>query len=454
MRAAVDYEQRNGFSNRVDSAFLASEDPIVLRDRAERTGPEGLRSLLAVHWEGVEGLAVVASGGWVRSRYVELLTADTTWHADDADEGFGRLQARLTDEGRLGVLDLDVWLRRTRLPAETMFPTPTAPYTLDQLVVNDVFEAQLQRVVRPFDGNVLTVGGAWRVSWLNAREIFGQARRVTIGSVFLQDEYRLHETLDLTLSVRWDVHTASGSNVSPRAALVWAPSAAHTVRLSAGQAFRNPTHVQNYAALRIPTGLPPPNDSSALIGDRDLRAERQATVQLDYESSAIADLVLTASAFFEHAEDLIVFVPPPTTEPDNFRNTGNVDVAGGETGLQWRFAAWLRGFANYAFVWAQGAFEGVSPKHQGNVGLRATIGAGWSASLTVHTQGRTRYVGPAAVPERETPAYALLRARVAYRYDRGEIALTAGGPLATHHQDFPRGAEIPWEGALSLSYRF
>ena len=50
--------------------------------------------------------------------------------------------------------------------------------------------------------------------------------------------------------------------------------------------------------------------------------------------------------------------------------------------------------------------------------------------------------------------YLLVRARVAYKYERGEIAITAFGAGERNHQEFPRGDEIPWQGAISLTYEF
>ncbi len=73
-------------------------------------------------------------------------------------------------------------------------------------------------------------------------------------ALFAQISYDLSSRLKAVVAARWDDSTLHDSRVSPRASLVWAPAASHTLRLSYNEAFQ----VGNYTELflRVPGGLP------------------------------------------------------------------------------------------------------------------------------------------------------------------------------------------------------
>lgn len=453
MWLSAGFDQSEGWSNRVDPTFVAAQDPIVAQRNRTDTQLQDFRTMWRGRYAITDQFRITGDAGYLRSTQLDFLTADTTWIIDDYDHAFVRAGAEYSSDAT-GDVAIRLWARHDSLPAHTLYATPGGPdFELDDTIGNQVLDFEATRTVRPFEGNVLTYGGGFRYAWVTADEIFGEDERTSVGSLWIQDEYRLHPTLDVSLSLRWDDHSTSGSHLSPRGAIVWAPADSQTFRLSAGRAFRNPTNVQNFASVNIPTNLPAPFPGSvALTGDSSLNAEQQTTVQLDWSTNALEGALLETSVFYGLLENLIVYRPPPAG-PLNYANVGDTEIAGGEISLQGKLLPWLRGFANYGLIWANGEFEGHSPKHQGSLGLRATVMDGLSAAVTLNAVSGADYRGSAALPERHVDPYAVLSGRIAYRYERAEIACSASGVIG-EQQAWPRGDDTPWQIILSLRYRF
>jgi iron complex outermembrane receptor protein len=454
MWLSAGYLEADAWSNRVDPAFLRAQDRIVLqRDHGETQ----LRDFHA-NWRGTydltESITLSSDAGYMRSDMINFLSADTTWIAENSDHAYLRLAAAYASESA-GDFTVRTWARHDSLPIHTLYATPGGPdHELDDTIGNQVLDFEAIRTVKPFEDNVLTYGGGFRLAWVTGDEIFGEDEQTSVASLWLQDEYRLHETLDVTFSIRWDDDSSSGSHTSPRGAIVWAPLDSHTFRLSGGRAFRNPSSVQNYATISIPTNLPSPFPPAiALTGEPNLKAEEQTSVQLDWSTNAVEDVLFEASVFYGLLDNLIVYSPPPAPAP-NYTNSGEVEIAGCELNLQGKIFPWLRGFANYALLWAKGDFIWLSPKHQGSVGLRATGWDGFTAAATLNAVSGGNFRGSAIMPDRQTDPYGVLSGHLSYTYQRAEISLSGSGMLGADGEQWPRGDIIPWRFVVSLRYRF
>ncbi|MCI0341923.1 MAG: TonB-dependent receptor [Planctomycetales bacterium] len=412
--------------------------------------------MVRADWAEVEGLRVSLRGGWNRSVTTYLLTSDTTYEGTNGDHGYLQLDAAL--DRRESAVRLNAYARREHYPVRTVFRTAGGPlYEMKDTIEDLVYDFEAQRSVRPFDGNVLTYGLSGRASYVSARKIFGDHERTLMGSLFIQDEYRIFEWLDLTASLRWDDHSEAGTTVSPRGSLVFAPLAGHVFRALVGQAYLNPDNVQNYTSLEIPTNLPSPNPPVVTVtGDEDLRPQKQVSFELDYETTAIPGAVLETSVFYAALDDLIVFVPPPTTDPDNYLNSGRIELYGGEASANLRLFPWLRGFVNYAYVHVNNTYRWISPKHQVNAGARLLPSPGVSLSATVHWTSRHRFTGLAAMPaDRDLPGGTWVQGRIAYETARGEVG---AGEVALwfmageSRREFPRGDEIGYRFGFTVAW--
>lgn len=142
-------------------------------------------------------------------------------------------------------------------------------------------------------------------------------------ALFAQITYELSSRLKAVVAARWDDSTLHDSRVSPRASLVWAPAASHTLRLSYNEAFQ----IGNYTELflRVPGGLP--LDLSAVeaalapllggvslglesvpifaLGNPDLKVEDIRSFELGYQGILGSRWLLAADYYRNRMENFI-----------------------------------------------------------------------------------------------------------------------------------------------------
>jgi len=170
-------------------------------------------------------------------------------------------------------------------------------------------------------------------------------------AVFAQLDWELSDHLKLVGAVRWDDSSLHDSQVSPKAALVWAPTPRHTFRLGYNEAFQSPNYPEFF--LRVP--LAPPLDLSPFeafcapsdvdcgfgrpvdllaVGNENLDVESIRSLELGYNALLGNRSFLTVDLYRTEIQDFVqVLVPqlgtrlgranpgfgpytPPATLPD------------------------------------------------------------------------------------------------------------------------------------------
>ncbi|WP_075181251.1 catecholate siderophore receptor CirA [Pantoea sp. 1.19] len=125
---------------------------------------------------------------------------------------------------------------------------------------------------------MLTVGGEWRHNALSDAVNLAKTGKTSSHqyALFVEDEWRLLESLALTGGVRMDDHQTYGDHWSPRAYLVWNASDAWTVKGGWATAFKAPSLLQ----------LSPEWSSNScrgackVVGSPDLKPETSESVEL------------------------------------------------------------------------------------------------------------------------------------------------------------------------------
>ncbi|MDF3032141.1 MAG: TonB-dependent receptor, partial [Moraxellaceae bacterium] len=105
---------------------------------------------------------------------------------------------------------------------------------------NFILNEEIQRLGLAPDG----AGGFTATGNVNATNTWVKPDTVQIGSLFVEDFYSVNDKLDLFGALRYDHHSNWGSQVSPRAGLLYSPSPQHTLRLSWQSGFRGAAGVQ------------------------------------------------------------------------------------------------------------------------------------------------------------------------------------------------------------------
>ena len=142
-------------------------------------------------------------------------------------------------------------------------------------------------------------------------------------AAYIQGEYALSDTLRLIGGTRYDDYSTFGEQISPRAALLYAPNLSTTFKFLYGEAFRAPNdYERNYS------------DGYAMTGNTALKPETIQTWEIVGEHNLNQHTRITASVFRFELQDLI----SQETTPDELlqfqNNNGTIRSDGGELQIQ------------------------------------------------------------------------------------------------------------------------
>jgi iron complex outermembrane receptor protein len=278
-------------------------------------------------------------------------------------------------------------------------------------------------------------------------------------AVFAEDEIRLADNLLVNAGLRYDDHTGPDVHrFSPRAAIVFKPTPADTIKLIGGSAFRTPNAYEMFYAV-------PGMDGQ--IANPDLRAERVRTHELVLEH-ALADVGHATLSLFRYAvDDLISQQHDAATGMLVFRNMDHADVRGVEAALERGFGL-VRLRASYAWQLARstssnlGSMGGTpmidSPRQLAKANLTAPLG--WRDG---HLGAELQCSGRRLADQGAAGGYCVTNVTVsALRLlPRAELSLSAYNALGKRYADIAGPAfvqaTLPREGrtlVAKLDWRF
>ncbi|MEM7194497.1 MAG: TonB-dependent receptor [Pseudomonadota bacterium] len=110
--------------------------------------------------------------------------------------------------------------------------------------------------------------------------------------IYLQDEFRLGEKIDITAGVRFDDYSDVGSNTSPRLAAVYRHNDRNLFKVQYAEAFRPPTFVELYSV------------ANTFVGNPDIVAETIRTAEASYIFKTDKSVFRT-TVYHSLADDLI-----------------------------------------------------------------------------------------------------------------------------------------------------
>ena len=311
---------------------------------------------------------------------------------------YNREQISLSHTGRfeLGTLQSSL-TRNTTETLGRLIPTGTpnriagTDRTLES--TNEIFDTKF--LTRIGDHN-LTLGGQWWKAEL-IEGLVDEPFEHKMTALFIENEWRIVDSLALTLGLRRDDHSAFGEHYSPRAYLVWNASDSWTFKGGVSRGFKAPDLEDLASGLngfggqgRIP-----------LLGNPDLVPETSTSSELGVYFDNLDDFNANLTVFHNTFEDKLSTRRVPNCEVDptvagcvtvpggpwlprhpnntTFGQAVNVDEAitqGVEIAGRYRFApAWSLS-ANYTFTETEqksGAAKGWvlndTPRHQFNSSL-------------------------------------------------------------------------------------
>ncbi len=340
-----------------------------------------------------------------------------------------------------------------------------------QTLLANTYNLDVQHVLEVSSGNHLTYGVNYRLNTLSSNMISQYSTENRLG-LFVQDEWKLAAPLTLIAGVRYDLNTFINPTISPRVALLYAPSPDHTFRLSWSEAYRPPTLIEKKLDESVDTVPPLPPVSTSVAGGQSLGPEQMISYDLGYQGWYWRHRIrIRADAFYNHISELISVRNQSPTVATFVNDPGSADIYGAEIGVEVLAAKWLTGFANYSYQNIDQTFTGrvqrAGPHNKFNVGLRGEWENGLNAEAIFHYYGSVTYppgqsftslsqAGLVTLPNMTVGAYNLLNLRAGYRFwhDKAEAAVSAFNALNDRHLEYPLGETIGSRVMGWLTVRF
>lgn len=156
-------------------------------------------------------------------------------------------------------------------------------------------------------------------------------------AAYLQDEWQMFESLNLTAGLRYDHYDDFGGTANPRVGLVWNMLENADLKLLYGQAFRAPNFIELYSVsnpLLLGSANLKPEQITTYEAGLTYRFNRYIAADLNYFYSTIKDQIITVSS------------SPQTAF---YTNLGTTETQGVEFGLNGGFAGKANWKASYVF---------------------------------------------------------------------------------------------------------
>jgi len=285
-----------------------------------------------------------------------------------------------------------------------------APFKGNHLIAGFSYEDMQQYDVRQLANfNPLTgadVGPIQEVANWN-RDASRQSR-----AFYLQDEWQILESLNLTAGVRYDHYSDFGDTVNPRAPLIWNFLDNADLKLLYGQAFRAPCFIELYNI-----------NNPVEIGNPALKPERIQTYEagLSYRISRVLNMDL--NYFYSTIDNLIR--KDNSTTPAMDINEGKSKTQGVEIGLSGKPFNTLQWRLSYAWQDPRDAITDQRLPYVPSQRATGSLNYGLTRYLNLHTD--LHWTGPRPRAQGDT---------------RPEMPDYATVDLAVTARDFFKGMEV------------
>jgi len=379
------------------------------------------------------------------------------------------------------------------------------PSTFRTYVVDGELQYIDQFAFGPGVDNDLHVGAAYRfksVYWTYE----ANSETENHAGFFVHDQVKIGPRLAVVGDYRADYVPYLNRIVqSPRASVLFHPTAKSTIRGIVGTAFRTPTFLESY--LGIPVQLPLTGASLIYEGQRSdnpgfkVNPEQIFTTELGYLNSDSDYFTVDTAFFYNHADNLIELAPNRASTVGDIANPNVPTAPSEQTGL---YPVFLGGFENQCQkynvygaelgvrtfpvegldVYANGTLMDVKEDESGcsadQLSLLANDARTSAVKINTGVQLRTKigidgsidfhYVSPQTWAEQveniqkqaiiyqsfSLPSYELLNASVGYRFlkNQAEIRGVGFNLLDDQHREHPFGQVLDRRVMGLFSYKF
>lgn len=187
---------------------------------------------------------------------------------------------------------------------------------------------------------------------------------VVRAGVYIQDEWRITDTLSATLGLRYDYSKWINNQLSPRGALIWQATPKTTLKALYGRAHRSPNaYERDY------------NDGIFRVNNPGLHAETIDTAELVADYRPLHDMNLRAVVYAWDTYNPIVSAIDPISGLGQYQQNNKVTARGTELSVDksWDWGARFRSSFGIQNAEQQGVHLTNSPYHLGKLNISIPI---------------------------------------------------------------------------------
>ena len=279
-----------------------------------------------------------------------------------------------------------------------------------------------------------------------------QQSSLDLVNVFVQDEVKISDRLDLTIGTRVEHNDYTGTEVLPSARLAWRATADSLWWGAASRAVRAPARLDRNIVL-------PPNPPYIIAGGPDFVSEVANVFELGYRGQPVSGVTLSVTGFYEIWDRLRSGQLPPDAHVQNMID-GN--TSGIEAWATWQVRPWWRLSGGFTTLHKDlrlkpGSTDPVGPSNLGNdPNYQWTARAAFDLPHAQELDVMVRRI--ASLPEPSVPAYTAVDARYGWRARPDlELSLVARNLLDAGHPEFnaaPGRSELGRSVLLQLKWLY
>ena len=255
-------------------------------------------------------------------------------------------------------------------------PTPAvASVFVDQSAIADRHEVELQWTLNPTERLRTVVGGSLRQDRVRSPGYLDRtdALENDVNRLFGHAEFQASDRLLLNFGTLVETNDISGTDDSPRVALVYKISPQQSLRLSHSRATRTPVIFEEFARQIFDVTLTPAfvaqqglssdqTTANFWIATGGLAPERIESTEIGYRlDTDDRRLSLDFKLFDDSIEDVLNDIENANEpvdlllqrRPTTHANQVDVDIRGAEAGIDWRPTRMLRLVAGYSYMEAE-----------------------------------------------------------------------------------------------------
>jgi iron complex outermembrane receptor protein len=262
------------------------------------------------------------------------------------------------------------------------------------------------------------------------------SRTLTWQNVFVQDEMRLGESVNLTVGLKLERNDYTGWERLPTARLAWKPADNKLVWGAASRAIRAPARLdRDFSLVFVPLDFP------FIIGGPYFESEVANVFELGYRAQPSDSLTYSVTAFRHNYRKLRSGMPPPAFIENKISGFEN----GVEAWATWQAARAWRLSGGFSTLHQRLGVEPGSADPTGPIALGNDPDHQWLLRSLLNLTDQiefdvmVRRVGslPAQAPASAVPAYTAVDARLGWRPNRNvDLSLTLENLLDDEHAEF------------------